>query len=105
VPLSPVQPDLEISEGSISGYALQWFTFSAILLLGYPFLSKKQLKSTSNEMDFAGGAGIEIFVKVSIFLVCLFSTLAIIFLLDLLGGSPLFSPGFVVQQWPIWLPG
>jgi surfeit locus 1 family protein len=48
----PVQPEVEISEGPHFGYALQWFTFSTILLFGYPFYLKKQLKSHPNEMDF-----------------------------------------------------
>lgn len=33
---------LEISEGSHMGYALQWFTFSLILLLGYPVFVFRQ---------------------------------------------------------------
>lgn len=36
------QPELEISEGPHMGYALQWFTFAAILGLGYPFFIKRQ---------------------------------------------------------------
>jgi len=36
------QPKLEISEGPHLGYALQWFTFAAILGLGYPFFVKRQ---------------------------------------------------------------
>lgn len=35
------QPDL--SEGSHFGYAVQWFSFAAILGLGYPFFVRKQL--------------------------------------------------------------
>lgn len=31
------QPELEISEGPHQGYAVQWFTFAAILFFGYPF--------------------------------------------------------------------
>lgn len=38
------QPELEISEGPHMGYALQWFTFAAILGLGYPFFIKRQEK-------------------------------------------------------------
>lgn len=34
-------PDL--SEGSHMGYALQWFSFAAVLGFGYPFFVKKQL--------------------------------------------------------------
>jgi surfeit locus 1 family protein len=36
------QPVVEISEGSHFGYALQWFTFAAILFVGYPFYLRKQ---------------------------------------------------------------
>jgi len=36
-------PELEISEGPHMGYALQWFTFAAILGLGYPFFLRRQL--------------------------------------------------------------
>jgi surfeit locus 1 family protein len=35
------QPDL--SEGSHMGYALQWFSFAAVLAIGYPFFVRKQL--------------------------------------------------------------
>lgn len=31
------QPELELTEGSHQGYAIQWFSFAGILLLGYPF--------------------------------------------------------------------
>jgi len=35
-------PELELSEGPHLGYAIQWFSFAAILLLGYPFYIRKQ---------------------------------------------------------------
>ena len=42
------QPDVEISEGPHLGYALQWFTFSALLGLGYPvFIRRQERKITS----------------------------------------------------------
>jgi surfeit locus 1 family protein len=41
-PPIPYQPVIELTEGSHFGYALQWFTFAAILLLGYPFYLRKQ---------------------------------------------------------------
>ena len=41
-PPIPYQPIIELTEGSHFGYALQWFTFAAILFLGYPFYLKKQ---------------------------------------------------------------
>jgi len=39
----PEQPDL--TEGSHMGYAVQWFSFAAILGLGYPFFIRNQLAS------------------------------------------------------------
>jgi surfeit locus 1 family protein len=41
-PPIPYQPTLELSEGPHFGYALQWFTFATILLMGYPFYLRKQ---------------------------------------------------------------
>jgi surfeit locus 1 family protein len=38
----PYQPELELTEGPHFGYAMQWFTFATILLLGYPFFIRKQ---------------------------------------------------------------
>jgi len=42
VPPIPYQPDVELTEGSHFGYALQWFTFATILFVGYPFFLRKQ---------------------------------------------------------------
>lgn len=42
IPPIPYQPVVEITEGSHFGYALQWFTFAAILFIGYPFYLRKQ---------------------------------------------------------------
>lgn len=42
IPPIPFQPVVEITEGPHFGYALQWFTFAAILFLGYPFYLGKQ---------------------------------------------------------------
>jgi surfeit locus 1 family protein len=42
VPPIPSQPEIEITEGPHMGYALQWFSFATILLLGYPFFLRKQ---------------------------------------------------------------
>jgi surfeit locus 1 family protein len=43
---------IELSEGPHLGYAIQWFIFSAILGLGYPFFIKKQLgRRTSGVED------------------------------------------------------
>ena len=46
----PVQPQVEITEGPHFGYALQWFTFAGILLIGFPFYIRKQ-SSPSHEKD------------------------------------------------------
>jgi surfeit locus 1 family protein len=42
-PIIPARPEIEITEGSHQGYAMQWFTFAAMLFLGYPFFLRKQL--------------------------------------------------------------
>lgn len=36
------QPEIELTEGSHFGYALQWFTFATILFVGYPFYLRRQ---------------------------------------------------------------
>jgi surfeit locus 1 family protein len=41
-PPIPYQPTVELTEGPHFGYALQWFTFATILLVGYPFFLRKQ---------------------------------------------------------------
>jgi surfeit locus 1 family protein len=39
----PSLPEIEITEGPHMGYALQWFTFAAILAIGYPiFLTREK---------------------------------------------------------------
>lgn len=38
-------PEIELSEGSHLSYAIQWFTFAAILAGGYPFFLRRQLRS------------------------------------------------------------
>jgi surfeit locus 1 family protein len=42
-------PEFELSEGPHMGYAIQWFTFAALLAFGYPFYIRKQEKSPSHE--------------------------------------------------------
>jgi surfeit locus 1 family protein len=46
-PPIPYQPEIEITEGPHFGYALQWFTFATILVLGYPFYVRRQIKEKS----------------------------------------------------------
>ncbi len=41
-PPIPFQPEIELTEGPHFGYALQWFSFAALLLIGYPFFLRKQ---------------------------------------------------------------
>lgn len=41
------QPEIEISEGPHLGYALQWFTFAALLGIGYPFFIRRQESRTA----------------------------------------------------------
>jgi surfeit locus 1 family protein len=41
-PPIPFQPEIELTEGPHFGYALQWFTFAAILFVGYLFYLRKQ---------------------------------------------------------------
>ena len=41
-PPIPTQPTLDLSEGPHFGYAIQWFTFATILLIGYPIYLRKQ---------------------------------------------------------------
>ncbi|MCX6060060.1 MAG: SURF1 family protein [Chloroflexi bacterium] len=41
-PPIPSQPVVDLTEGSHFGYALQWFTFAAILFAGYPYFLRKQ---------------------------------------------------------------
>lgn len=45
-PPIPFQPEIELTEGPHFGYALQWFTFAAILFVGYPFYLRKQEKDS-----------------------------------------------------------
>lgn len=42
------QPKLELTEGPHMGYALQWFTFAAILGIGYPIFIRKQERARAN---------------------------------------------------------
>lgn len=46
-PPIPQQPIIELTEGPHFGYALQWFAFAAILLIGYPFFVRRQTRSDS----------------------------------------------------------
>ncbi|MDX9993115.1 MAG: SURF1 family protein [Anaerolineales bacterium] len=41
-PILPARPEIEITEGPHQSYAMQWFSFAAMLFLGYPFFLRKQ---------------------------------------------------------------
>jgi surfeit locus 1 family protein len=43
------QPDLELTEGPHMGYALQWFSFAALLGLGYPFYVRHEESNDSSD--------------------------------------------------------
>jgi surfeit locus 1 family protein len=40
-PPYPSQPVIEVTEGPHMGYALQWFSFAALLFVGYPFFLRQ----------------------------------------------------------------
>lgn len=42
-------PEVDLSEGSHLGYAIQWFTFAAMLLIGYPYYVRTQLRPRKNK--------------------------------------------------------
>ena len=48
-PPIPQQPIIELTEGPHFGYALQWFTFAIILLIGYPFFIRRQLTENTSQ--------------------------------------------------------
>jgi len=45
------QPVLDLSEGPHQGYALQWFTFALLLLVGYPLFAMKRSKSSPTSAE------------------------------------------------------
>jgi surfeit locus 1 family protein len=47
------QPDLDLSEGPHFSYALQWFSFAALLFFGYPFfvLREERTRPTARTRD------------------------------------------------------
>jgi surfeit locus 1 family protein len=50
-PPIPYQEELDLSEGPHQGYAIQWFSFATILLVGYPFYVRRQLKEQGNPKE------------------------------------------------------
>jgi surfeit locus 1 family protein len=47
------QPEIEISEGPHMSYAIQWFSFAAVLGLGYPLFIRRQEKRTAERPQFS----------------------------------------------------
>jgi len=46
------EPDLELTEGSHLGYAIQWFTFAGILFFGYPvFIQREERRPVKQDMQ------------------------------------------------------
>ena len=45
-PPIPFQPEIDLTEGPHFGYAMQWFAFSTILLVGYTYYVQKQESRT-----------------------------------------------------------
>jgi len=48
-------PQIEISEGPHLSYAIQWFTFTAILLIGYPFFVRRELQARERKAQQEAG--------------------------------------------------
>jgi len=48
-PPYPTAPKLDLSEGSHQSYALQWFTFAAILAVGYPVYVRRQASNVKRQ--------------------------------------------------------
>ena len=44
-------PQIEITEGPHLGYAVQWFTFAAILLIGYPFFVRREIQARQRKAE------------------------------------------------------
>ncbi len=52
-------PQIEITEGPHLGYAVQWFTFAAILLIGYPFFVRREVQAREHKAQEEAGLEIE----------------------------------------------
>jgi len=50
-------PVIEISEGPHLSYAIQWFTFAAILAIGYPFFVRHQLRKPMQKEESMESSG------------------------------------------------
>lgn len=49
-------PEVELNEGPHLGYAMQWFFFALLLLVGYPFFLRKQLQAGGGAENIGTGA-------------------------------------------------
>ncbi len=52
-------PQIEITEGPHLSYAIQWFTFAAILLIGYPFFVKREVQARERKARAEAGQEVE----------------------------------------------
>ena len=52
-------PQIEITEGPHLCYAVQWFTFSAILLIGYPFFVRREVQARERKARLEAGQEVE----------------------------------------------
>jgi surfeit locus 1 family protein len=52
-------PQIEISEGPHLSYAIQWFTFSAILLIGYPFFVHRETQARERKAHQEAKVGVD----------------------------------------------
>ena len=48
-PPIPYQPEVDLTEGPHQGYAIQWFSFATILIVGYPFYVRRHRTSDPTE--------------------------------------------------------
>jgi surfeit locus 1 family protein len=46
-------PQIEITEGPHLGYAVQWFSFAGILLIGYPFFVRREIQARQRKSESA----------------------------------------------------
>jgi surfeit locus 1 family protein len=52
-------PQIEISEGPHLSYAIQWFTFATILLVGYPFFVNREMQARERKAREEAGGEVE----------------------------------------------
>jgi surfeit locus 1 family protein len=50
-------PQIEITEGPHLGYAVQWFTFAGVLLIGYPFFVRREMQARQRKTEIEADPG------------------------------------------------